>query len=299
MSNSNNTSFTVQDMQAANIALSENDAQLIDTYFGINATTTPTTINATPPSGQRKRDLQQLGSGVNTTDIDPDLRITYEVIGTCRDCPVADVGAFELYDDSFRRSLQQHSSRQLRQSSSSSSSSVRSLRGVGVSGISIKTTRVVRIRDLKLSDDNDNADCVCLEGFEPKEPQAPGVQECVSLMNDELPVVAQQTGGLLSNLTLQTLIQLEQPQLQEDAGKEEEEEEAEEVVSISEPGGDGDDGGDDQSASAMTTTPAPTSEEDTVETGGDRKPDTTSTTLSLRVNNKDHPALRFNIWGRE
>jgi len=115
------------------------------------------------------------------------ISITYQITGTCRDCPVSESGAFQLYDDAFRRSLRTNF--------------------LGADTVRINT-RLLQINDVELGEGGDKKnDCVCLEGVEPT-PQAPGVQECVDLMNEELPKVQEEL-GVLPGLRMEDLLQLD------------------------------------------------------------------------------------------
>jgi len=73
------------------------------------AWTTGTHSYRSPPGNHHHRSLQDNNSiNVNTTSTTDDdtVQIAYQVVGTCRDCPVTSDGSFELYDDAFRRHRQ-------------------------------------------------------------------------------------------------------------------------------------------------------------------------------------------------
>ena len=200
MQNSDNERYSYQDMlDNNNVTLSANESQVLEEFFQ-QADTTLQQGNSNNGTTRHRRLQRQ--TDVNTTAVGPpaDVSITYEVVGTCRDCPVTETGAFELYDDAFRRAL-----------SLTSIANHQPFEGVQIR----LRTRMLRVRELQDGTNNHNTnntntdDCVCLPGVDPT-PQAPGVAECVDLMNEQLPVVANET-GLLQNLSLQTLLQLDDP----------------------------------------------------------------------------------------
>ena len=312
MSNSVQETYDYQDMIHSNVTtLTANESQLLDDWFN-NGNPNYQDQYGNDTTRTRRRQLQQqpqndAAASLNETDVGvSDVAIIYEVIGTCRDCPLTDVGAFQLYDDSFRR---RH-----RRSLMVGSGGTSPMRGVRIT----MRTRMLRVRDLALTttDDNKkntasssitnaNADCVCTKGVEPK-PQAPGVEECVYLMNEQLPQVAETT-GLLQNLTLQTLLQLDElstvvvsveengtsteaptaeqtPEAEGDGAGEaalEEEEEEEELP-------------EEVAAQSEQTVYTPLEEDTDVET----EPENLSSTPLTVARNKDHAALKYNIWGR-
>lgn len=131
--------------------------------------------NITSVNRMGGRSLQQnfTVSNVNTTEDVSLLRMTYEVVGTCRGCALTEGGSFDLYDEAFRRLLRVRTI-------SEESSSTRQLA--------------------------EEEDCQCLDGALPLEPQAPGVQECVDAMNSRFENLEDQ--GLFEDLRLADLIQL-------------------------------------------------------------------------------------------
>lgn len=119
----------------------------------------------------------------NTTST-PGVNVVYEVTGTCRDCPISrGSGSFQLYDDAFRRALEETSGIKIR---------VRQLQA--------QSTRITTVSE---------EDCQCVEGTSPITPQAPGVQECVDEMNLELETIRGEQ-GLFSNLSMTDLKQLDE-----------------------------------------------------------------------------------------
>ena len=166
-----------------------------DSYFRRIQTMTMITTNrpnngtTTTMDGMMRRSLQT-DDNINATNLGDrrsnELGVVYEVTGTCRDCPVTPGGAFELYDDSFRRR--------------------RLLRGVRVRRV---TTRLVSSRTRTLQDESSNDDCQCLVGQQPTRPQAPGVRECVDQMNVEIDELQQEQPNLYAGVLLTDLLQLD------------------------------------------------------------------------------------------
>ena len=134
----------------------------------------------------------------------PSINMIYEATGTCRGCPLTSSGSFELYDDTFRRQL-------LDAEDDPTSSG----NGSGDRGVRIRT-RFLRVEDRSLQDadaSTTSEDCQCVQGVLPMEARAPGVQECVDLMNDKFDTLRQETIAtdtpLYQNIEMANLIQLD------------------------------------------------------------------------------------------
>lgn len=111
---------------------------------------------------------------INTTDDVSLVRMSYEVVGTCRGCALTQAGSFDLYDEAFRRLLR------------------------GRTLVEERSTRQL----------TDEEDCQCVNGALPLEPQAPGVRECVDAMNSRFENLEDQQ-GLFEDLRLADLRQLD------------------------------------------------------------------------------------------
>jgi len=205
MVNSKGERLNIEDMLAgsnnsAAQPLNTNESLVLEEWFHQSVDEEDLTLKDHNNRHRRflRRDLQARPSASTTapsdgSTVDPaealvraGMTLTYETTGSCRDCPVTRTGAFELYDDSFRRKL-----------------------GGPSFGIQIRT-RLLSMRSLQFTDAtevDDKADCICVEGVAPQ-PQAPGVQECVDLMNERIPAVQQGTGALY-DLKMVDLIQLD------------------------------------------------------------------------------------------
>jgi len=183
--------------------------QALTAYFSDNVTTSSDAITTTSiEKNAADRSLQSslVEGGVNSTgtnkfgdDDDEKIRILYQVTGTCRNCPITSGGAFDLYDEAFRR--------QLLLSRLGDNSDI--------SSPYYYSTRMLAVveKDEHHSNETTVDDCQCVEGAEPIEPRAPGVQECVTFMNDQLAIVRDETAEterpLYQNLNLFDLIQLD------------------------------------------------------------------------------------------
>jgi hypothetical protein len=140
---------------------------------GANSTTNSTT-NITPNSTevQINNKTRTRNLEVNSTSA-PGVDIVYQLVGQCRGCSLQN-GGFELYDDAFRRTL-------------------RAMNGIhGIRELEVPSTE----------------DCQCVVGTRPTTPQAPGVKECVDEMNLEMETIRKED-GIMENLTMMDLIQLE------------------------------------------------------------------------------------------
>lgn len=139
---------------------------------------------------------EQTTSNSTSNDTDAFTSITYNVSGTCRECPVTRTGSFELFDDSFRRLLGNHL---LGNDGDSDNNDDESSGGVRLR---------VRVRLLELfpnrpqnnnnngllnlngredNDNDDKSDCTCATGVQPLEGgQAPETPKLIEVINARL-----------------------------------------------------------------------------------------------------------------
>ncbi|CAB9500134.1 expressed unknown protein [Seminavis robusta] len=177
-------------------------------------------LQARPTDAPLDVNASRLGGGVD---------VTYEITGTCRACPVTRTGAFELYDDSFRR-RQRH------------------LVTLGDAQYNVRLettlTTITSVTHRELgSEHTSNSDCQCVEGALPTEPRAPGVQECVDAMNVKFDNLREKR-GLFQGLNMSDLLQLDDlAELDDDTNSSTVTDDVAEVArdGSKEPGGDGDD----------------------------------------------------------
>jgi len=156
---------------------------------------------------RRRLQMRPTNDNLNSTSSGPPtVKMIYTVTGTCRDCPVTDGGSFELYDESFRR---RYLSDVVATPSPSRSGTIFG----GLRNLRVRT-RIVSVEDRNLeATDDDKSDCQCVEGTEPTVAQAPGVQECVNLMNNVFEAKRIETAAsarpLYQNIVLTDLVQLD------------------------------------------------------------------------------------------
>ena len=63
-------------------------------------------VNIVPTSVKVSEGARRLQAGNSTSNVSPRANAAlFQVIGSCRDCPITDSGTFETFDDSFRRTL--------------------------------------------------------------------------------------------------------------------------------------------------------------------------------------------------
>jgi hypothetical protein len=160
-----------------------------DSYFRrlsnitmVNATNYLGEMRAHEESGMRKLQVSNVNA---SSPRNAGISMVYEVAGTCRDCPITQTGAFELYDDSLRRNLKETLVGQWR-----------------LLEITSFTTRAAQ------EVGQDYSDCICAEGTSPEQPKAPGVQQCVDAMNVAFTEFRMEL-GLFENLNMSDLIQLD------------------------------------------------------------------------------------------
>ena len=159
-----------------------------------------TTHSEKNPDGNERRTLQirPTNDDLNSTSTGPPtVNMIYTVTGTCRSCPIDRGASFELYDDTLRR-------RYLSVAAKSGKKVLRNLRF---------RTRIISVEDRALQEDDDTSDCQCVEGTQPEVAQAPGVAECVDLMNDLFEAKRIETAAsakpLYRNISLTDLVQLD------------------------------------------------------------------------------------------
>ncbi|CAB9502923.1 expressed unknown protein [Seminavis robusta] len=201
--------YTLQDLIYYNESLNVNQTKALEDWFTPDQNGTGTDqdgdqedadLNNTRRAARRILQIQNEVS-TNTTNSSGDressdymgsVTVMYQTVGTCRGCPVTDAGSFELYDDAFRRRLATSKDMQMRR----------------INPVQLKT-RILSTRKLQqdYNSTDTRPDCRCPEGSIPR-PQAPGVQECIDLMNERIPVVQQEL-GVLRNSVLVNLIQLD------------------------------------------------------------------------------------------
>jgi len=173
-----------------------------------------------PPGGPFGRMLQETTTSNNETDAS--TSITYNVTGTCRDCPVSRTGSFELFDDSFRRLLGDHLL-------GSGNEGINTAKDKESSGLRLR----VRVRRLEVfprqppaddplnlhgdSDNNNNnedgqSDCTCAAGVQPLEGgQAPQISQLVEFINERLEKLksANDDRPLFEDMLLANIFQLD------------------------------------------------------------------------------------------
>lgn len=132
-----------------------------------------------------RRTLQEDVNATTSTTYSTEL--SYQVIGTCRDCPLTDSGSFALYDDSFRlrgRLLR------MRMRVLEVRSTLPLGGGDGEGLLSSNNTTLGRNKD----------DCTCPAGLRPTRPQPPQVAQLLEVVNQRLDRIQQDRpeGGFLS-----------------------------------------------------------------------------------------------------